>query len=185
MAGLFFLPGSVQATYKRLQRPLYHPCNYTARTQKAFIGLYSCVSVDLPHSSAHNTETTQTAYTPPVSRRRAYRQAQHLHRYQIPPPRRTLYRPAQPPYYNKVYKGARVRPCYGSMPDSAAHCRPCQPGGGLDTSHARRLAIWHRSAAGRTGWHPPPGGAVRRQGRGGRSGTIDGYRRSSFRAFAR
>nr|DAT92242.1 MAG TPA: hypothetical protein [Caudoviricetes sp.] len=33
--------------------------------------------------------------------------------------------------------------------------------------------------------HPPPGGAVQRQGRGGRRGTIDGYRRVSFRAFAR
>lgn len=34
-------------------------------------------------------------------------------------------------YYNKVYKGA-------------AYNRPCQPGGGLDTSQARRLAVWHR-----------------------------------------
>lgn len=32
-------------------------------------------------------------------------------------------------YYNKVYKGAAVRPCYRSMPDSAAYRRPCQPGG--------------------------------------------------------
>lgn len=39
--------------------------------------------------------------------------------------------------------------------------------------------------SGRTGWHPPPGGAVQQQGRGGRRGTIDGYRRISFRAFAR
>nr|DAE34353.1 MAG TPA: hypothetical protein [Caudoviricetes sp.] len=39
--------------------------------------------------------------------------------YQIPPPRRTLYRSAQPPYYNKVYKGAAVRPCRGSMPGGA------------------------------------------------------------------
>lgn len=138
----------------------------TAHAAKRITGLYRGFSCDLPHFTAANTRPTQAAIIPPV-------------------PRRTLYRPAQPPYYNKVYKGARVRPCYGSMPDSAAHCRPCQPGGGLDTSHARRLAIWHRSAAGRTGWHPPPGGAVRRQGRGGRSGTIDGYRRSSFRAFAR
>ena len=52
---------------------------------------------------------------------------QHLHRYQIPPPRRTLYRAAQPPYYNKVY--IRACPFYGSIPDSAAYHRPCQPGG--------------------------------------------------------
>ena len=33
--------------------------------------------------------------------------------------------------------------------------------------------------------HPPPGGAVQQQERGGRRGTIGGYRRISFRAFAR
>nr|DAP77284.1 MAG TPA: hypothetical protein [Caudoviricetes sp.] len=48
---------------------------------------------------------------------------------QIPPPRRTLYSSVQPPYYNKVYKGAAVRTCYGFMPDSAADRRPYQPGG--------------------------------------------------------
>lgn len=53
---------------------------------------------------------------------------------------------------------------------------------GLDASHARRLAIWHRSAV---KVHPPPGGAVQQQGCGGRRGTIDGFRRNSFRAFAR
>lgn len=36
-----------------------------------------------------------------------------------------------------------------------------------------------------TGWHVLPGGAVQRQERGGRRGTIGGYRRNSFRAFAR
>lgn len=46
----------------------------------------------------------------PARRWMAYRQAQRLHRYQISPPRQTLHRSAQPPYYNKVYKGARVRP---------------------------------------------------------------------------
>lgn len=46
----------------------------------------------------------------PARRWMAYRQAQRLHRYQISPPRQTLHRSAQPPYYNKVYKGAAVRP---------------------------------------------------------------------------
>lgn len=41
----------------------------------------------------------------------------------------TLYSSAQPAYYNNVYKGAKAHPCYRSMPDSAAYCRPCQPGG--------------------------------------------------------
>lgn len=77
-----------------------------------------------------------------------------LNRYRIPPPRRTLHRPAQTVYYNKVYKRA----------DHAS-------GGGS----ARRLAVWR----------PPPGRAVQQQERGGRRGTIGGFRRISFRAFAR
>lgn len=32
-------------------------------------------------------------------------------------------------YYNNVYKGAKVRRCYGSMPDDATDCRPCKPSG--------------------------------------------------------
>lgn len=43
------------------------------------------------------------------------------------PPRRTLYRSAQPPYYNKVYKGAAVRtvmdPC-PAVQHSADHASP-------------------------------------------------------------
>lgn len=64
------------------------------------------------------------------------------------------------------------------MPDSAADRRPYQPGG-LQSGTGQQL--------GRTGLarRPPPGGAVQRQGRGGRRGIIDGYRRISFRAFAR
>lgn len=80
---------------------------------------------------------------------------------------RALYRSAQPPYYNNVYKGAEVPACYRSMPDGAAHRRPCQPGGGLDASHAQRLAIWHRSAVRAhrltpsTRWGSPATGARR------------------------
>lgn len=96
---------------------------------------------------AHNTAATQAACAPPAQRWRAYRQAQHLHQYQIPPPRRTLYRPAQPPYYNKVYKGApllwiHARRCSitQTMPAATGQCirlASC-------TGSARRLAIWRR-----------------------------------------
>lgn len=52
-----------------------------------------------------------SCYAVQLARRwRAYRQAQRLNRYQIPPPRQTLHRSAQTAYYNKVYKGAGVRP---------------------------------------------------------------------------
>lgn len=71
-----------------------------------------------------------SAYTaPPAPRWSTHTRPDSLHRYQIPAPHRTLYRSAQQPYYNKVYKGAAAPPCYGSMPDGAAYHKPCQPGG--------------------------------------------------------
>lgn len=81
----------------------------------------------------------------------------------------TQHRSVQTAYYNNVYKGANHASPAGSrcFPRPAAGC----------------LAPGQRS--GLTGWHPPPGGEVQRQGQGGRCGTIDGFRRSSFRAFAR
>lgn len=132
-AGLLFFPGGVSATRKRLQL-LFCP------TPKASTGLYSSVSVNLTHSSAHNTANTQAAYTPPAPRWRAYHQTLHLHQYQIQPPRWTLHSSAQTAYYNKVCK---AQPCYGSMPDGAAYCRPCQPGG--VSSCRLRIAgkCWH------------------------------------------
>lgn len=130
-AGLFFLPDSVSATHKRLQRLFCRPCNYTATETKPFTELCSGFSVNLTHSSAHNTIDTQAAYAQPAPRWRAYHQAQHPHRYQAPAPRWALYRPAQPPYYNKVYKSvANRRPCQrrrGSA--SGLHPVQGQPGG--------------------------------------------------------
>lgn len=78
----FLLPGGVLDTHKRLQQLFCCPCNYTAKTPKPFTGLYSGVSVDPTHSSAHNTAAKQAAYTPTAPRWRAYRQAPPLHRYQ-------------------------------------------------------------------------------------------------------
>nr|DAT65855.1 MAG TPA: hypothetical protein [Caudoviricetes sp.] len=87
--GFSFLSGNVSATRKRLQWLFFRPCNYTATTPKAFIGLYGGVSADFTHSSAHNTAAKQAAYIPPA-------------------PRRKLHSSEQPPYYNKVYKGASL-----------------------------------------------------------------------------
>lgn len=164
--------------------------------------------VDLLHSSAHNTAATQTAYAPSAPRWRAYHQAQYLHRYQIPPPNRDAVQLSTAAYYNKVYKGAPLLWIHASrcsisqtMPARRGHLLPSanrwqvlHPAhllrgqrlhlrqgqfGGLQSGTGQRL--------GRTGLarRPPPGGAVQRQGRGGRRGIIDGYRRISFRAFAR
>ena len=65
----------------------------------------------------------------PARRWRAYRQVQRLHRYQIPPPRRTLCRSAQPPIIIRYIRGCSGAPSYESMPDSVTYRRPCQPGG--------------------------------------------------------
>ena len=64
--------------------------SYTTHTVKQHTGLCKGFSCDLTHSTAYNTRLTQAAIIPPA-------------------PRRALYRPAQPPYYNNVYKGAGVR----------------------------------------------------------------------------
>ena len=168
-AGLLFCPAAIQPNTSVYSAFCAVHAVYTTSAAKQRAGLYGGISCDLTHSTTCDTRPTQAAIIPPV-------------------PRRTLYRPAQPPYYNKVYKGARVRPCYGSMPNSAAYRRPCQPGGvsvSTCTGSARRLAIWHQSAARAHRLEPSTRRAVRQQGRGGRRGTIDGCRRISFRAFAR
>ena len=79
---------------------------------------------------------------------------------------------------------------------SAAPCAPAevlasppaqgQPGGDLDASPARRLDAWYRvSGQGTPAGTLYPAGQSSGRERGGRRGTISGYRRSSFRAFAR
>ena len=191
------MPCCNTAIYKRLQRALYRQCNYTTHATKQRTGLYSGLSSDYASSTAHNTRPTQAAIMPPA-------------------PRRTLYRTAQPSYYNKVYNGAAVCLCYRSMPDGATDRRPCKPGGVSMLPTPGGLQSGTGQQSWRTGsvWHPPPGGLLpgidgRRQRAnpaGGRSdrqterqagqqrvgadpgsggGTLDGLRRTLFRAFAR
>ena len=126
-----------------------HAESYTAHATKQRTGLYRGFSCDCVRSAAHDTKPTQQAIAQPATRWSAYQRPDALHRYQIPTPRRTPYRSAQPPYYNKVYKGAP-----------------------LLWIHASRCSISQTMP-------------VQQQERGGRRETIDGYRRSSFRAFAR
>lgn len=141
VAGFFFCLASAEGAGLLFCLAAYQPrasvcsglysihANYTAKTPKPFTGLYSGVSVDLRYSSAHNTADTQAAYAQPAPRWRAYRQAQHLQH--IPDTTATpdAVQVSAAPYYNKVYKGAKVCPCCGSMPGSATHRRPCKPGG--------------------------------------------------------
>ena len=146
--------------YKRLQRLLYHPCSYTANTSKQHTELYMGFSCDYTRSTDHDTRPAQAVIIPlaqswSVSQRRSTSST-----YQIPATRRTLYRPAQPRYYNNVYKGAAVCHCYGSMPNGAAYRRPCEPGGVsmLPTPGGLQSGTGQQSAR-----HPPPGGAVQQQ----------------------
>lgn len=93
------------------------------------VGLFFCPAAIQPHTSVYSGFYSVHAVIPPAPRWSVCQRPDALHRYQIPAPRRTLYSSAQPPYYNKVYKGAWGALCYEPMPDSAADCRLCKPGG--------------------------------------------------------
>lgn len=110
-----------------------------------------------------------------------------------------------------IIRYIRVRPCYGFMParrgqllpsvdcwQVLAACQQYRPGAPAEGSASPPVqgqpggvSILPKPDGLQSGTgsavraHPPPGGTVQQQGRGGRRGTIDGYRRISFRAFAR
>ena len=109
-AGLLFCPAAIQPPYKRLQWLLYHLCSYTVHATKQRTGLYRSFSCDCARSTAYDTRPEQAAIISPAPRWSVSQRHSTSSAYQIPTPRRTLYRSAQPPYYNKVYKGAAVRP---------------------------------------------------------------------------
>lgn len=163
-AGLLFCHAVIQPNTSAYSGFLLSMQSYTTHVTKQRTDLYRGFSRNLYRSAAADTRPIQAAIIPSATRWSVSQRRSTSNAYpQIPAPRRTLYRPAQPPYYNKVYKGA---------PLLWIHARRCSIS---QTMPARRLAIWH----------PPPGGAVQQQEGGGRSGTIDVYRRISFRAFAR
>lgn len=64
----FVLPCCNTAQYKRLQRVLRRPRNYTSHAAKQRTRLYRRFSCDFPHSTAANTRPTQTAIIPPAPR---------------------------------------------------------------------------------------------------------------------
>lgn len=143
------MPCCNTAIYNRLQGVLCRLCSYITNSAKQRTGLYMGVSVDLAHSSVHNTVTTQANYAPTAPHWRAYHQAQHLQH--IPdtnaaPGRCTGQH--RPPYYNKVYKSAFLSWIHarrGSIPQIMQAQR------GLDTFHAR-LKPWHRVSLA-LAWH--------------------------------
>lgn len=122
-AGLLFLPGGNTAPYKRLQRVLCSPCKVIiTHAAKQRTGLYRGISVNLTHSSAHNTTTTQTT----MHRLRhvgghTVKRSTSIYPDATATPDAVQGRVAA--YYNKVYKGAAYR-------------KPCQPGG-VSSYHVR------------------------------------------------
>ena len=183
MAGLFFclastrcrafvLPCCNTATQKRLQRVLCCPCSYTARATKQRTELYRGFTRDYARSTAHDIRPTQADIIPPAQCWSVSQRPDGLHRYQILPPLRTLHSSAQPPYYNKVYKGAPpvMDPCQ-TVQHIADHASPA------GSQYFPRLAACDLAPGQSVTLHPA--------GQGGRRGTIGGYRRISFRAFAR
>nr|DAM15154.1 MAG TPA: hypothetical protein [Caudoviricetes sp.] len=62
------MPCYNSAQYKRLQRVLRRPCNYTAHAAKQRAGLYGGISCDFTHSTTCDTRPTQAAIIPPVPR---------------------------------------------------------------------------------------------------------------------
>lgn len=103
------MPCCNAATYKHLQGVLPCKCNYTANATKQRTELYRRLSCGSSHSTATDTRPTQQAIAQPATRWSAYQRPDALHRYQIPPPHRALYRPAQPPIIIRYIGGAAVQ----------------------------------------------------------------------------
>lgn len=141
MQGFYFCPAAIQphisvySVFCVVHAELYRPRHKTVHRalQWLFLQLHPFNhSRNQTDTSGYNTTcaTLERIHTPgrPPARTKYHRHAG------------TLHRSAQPPYYNKVYKGAA---CYRSMPDSAADRRPCQPGGGQLSPSADRWQVLH------------------------------------------
>ena len=150
---------------------------YTAHATKQHIRLCRGFSCDCTRSTAHYTKPTQAAIIPPVPRWRAYQRIQDI----TAAPGRCIGQ-HRPPIIIRYIRGRIPAPYCRSMPDSAAYRGPCKRrrvSVSTCAVSALRLEVWHRVSS--------QGGAGQSSGRrrGGRRGTIGGYRRISFRAVAR
>ena len=196
------MPCCNTALYKRLRRVLPCQCNYTAHATKQRTRLYSGVPCDCTRLTAHDNRPTQAAIIPPAPRWRAYTRPEALSLYPdttATPGRCTGQH--RPPIIIRYIRGQTMPAAAGQLLPCADRWQVLRPAHLLrgQRLHLCRVSpagsqCFLRPAAGdlapgqrsrRAVWHPLPGGAIQRHGRGGRRGTIDGYRRISFRAFAR
>ena len=171
----FFLPGCNTAKYKHLQRVfpckcnLYHQCHKIAHKalQRRFLRLHR-----LNRPRYHTDTTSHCTTCDTLESIHASGRAQPIPDTTATPGRCTGQH--RPPIIIRYIRGQ-------TMPDGAAYRRPCQPGG---------VSMLPTSGTGSTvkGWQS---GTLHRAGqssggeRGGRRGTIGGFRRISFRAVAR
>ena len=182
------MPCCNTAQYKRLQRVLCHPCSYTAHAEKHHTGLYSGFSCGLTHSAAHDTRPTKADITLSAPRWSVSQRRSASSAYQIPDATpdtaqvSTAAYHASPAGSSPTVCGSLACAASGAPAEgSASPPVQGQPGGVSIPPTPGGLQSGTGQQSERTGsvWHPPPGGTVR-QGRGGRRGTIGGYRRSSF-----
>lgn len=195
-AGLLFLPGGVSAKHKRLQHSLYHPCKIIPpKHQKPLQGF----TVAFPLIWPIPAHPIQQPHKPPIHRLR-HAGGHTVKRCTSTDTRHhrrtgTLYRSVQP---HIIIRYTRVRHCYGSMPDSAAHRRPCQPGGGSvhpacircrgqtgGLSALPALSGLQSGTGQQSGRTLHPEGQSSSNGAAGGAEPLTACRRISFRAFAR
>lgn len=205
-AGLLFCPAAIQthtsvhSAFCSVHVELYHPRHKTAHRVlhglfQLFAVFYLCCMVGAIRlyctACAALERITAPGRPAPIP--------------EIPAPRRTLYSSAQPAYYNKVYKGAAVRPLLwiharrcnipqtiparrGQLLPSADRWQVLHPAHLL---RGQRLHLYRVSPAAcnlaPVNGQGAPAGTLSPAGQssGVRHGTIGGSRRISFRAFAR
>ena len=103
-AGLLFCPVAICLNTSVYRGFYVIHASYTTHTAKQRTGLYSGIPCDCARSIAHDTRPAQLTIIPPATRWSVSQRRSASGTYQIPAPHWTLYRLAQPPYYNNVYK---------------------------------------------------------------------------------
>ena len=128
-AGLLFCPAAIQPNTSVYSVFCAVNANYTAHAIKRHTGLCSGISGYLPYSTATDNRPIQAVIIPHTPRWSVSQRRSASSEYQIPAPRRTLYRTAQPPYYNKVYKSAPLLWIHASPAGQSSGVRRGTTGG--------------------------------------------------------
>ena len=162
MAGLFFCLASAEGAGLLF-------CHAAIQHHTSVYGAFCSVNATIPHTTQNSAQSFTGAF--PAIRRillllcdgasgytAMIRHVGAYHSAEAPPAHtryrrhaRTLHRSAQPPYYNKVYKGAGVRPLLW------IHARQCSISQTMPTRRGQRLHLYRVSPAA-ISMLPTPGG---------------------------